>query len=209
MVFQIKIHLEEGVAIKNKLKILLISIIFCIVTLSFYKIIVNEIFTSDSIFLKAAKSILVILASLIVTVILYGLYLERMFERKYRGSVKVYLDKSRWREATIIILYSFVILYSFGMVFNIWTFILLPYISMLVFGLKNNGIIVEYDCNLYFISRDYVLDMVKEISYDPNRDILRVVIINDQDKTEKIKIDRVKDKKIFEELILLIKRYKL
>ncbi len=66
-----------------------------------------------------------------------------MFEQKYRGSVKVYLDKSRWREATIIILYSFVILYSFGMVFNIWTFILLPYISMLVFGLKNNGIIVE------------------------------------------------------------------
>ncbi len=143
MVFQIKIHLEEGVGIKNKLKIVLISLIFCIVTLSFYKIIINEIFTSDSIFLKAAKSILIILASLIVTVILYGLYLERMFERKYRGSVKVYLDKSRWREATIIILYSFVILYSFGMVFNIWTFILLPYISMLVFGLKNNGIIVE------------------------------------------------------------------
>ncbi len=67
MVFQIKIHLEEGVGIKNKLKIVLISLIFCIVTLSFYKIIINEIFTSDSIFLKAAKSILIILASLIVS----------------------------------------------------------------------------------------------------------------------------------------------
>lgn len=38
---------------------------------------------------------------------------------------------------------------------------------------------------------------------------LRIVIINDQDKTEKINIDRVKDKKIFEQLILLIERYKI
>lgn len=203
------IHREEGGGIKNKLKIGLISLIFCVVTLSFYKIFMNEIFTSNSILLKAAKCILIILAALIVTVILYGIYLERMFERKYHSSVKVYLVKNRWREVTIILLYSIVIIYSFGISFQIWPFISLLFVSMAVFGFKNNGILLEYDSKLYYVFRNYKLERVKEIIYDQLNDSLLLEINNNQDKVEKINVDRVRDKKIYDELILLIQRYEL
>lgn len=203
------IHREEGEGRRNKLKIGLISLIFCVVTLSFYKIIMNEMFTSNSIFLKAAKCILIILAALIVTIILYGIYLERMFERKYHSNVKVYLNKSRWREVTIILLYFFVILYSFGMAFHIWSFISIPFVSMVLFGFENNGILVEYDSKLYYVFRNYTLERVKEIIYDQMDDSLLVEIIDNQGKVEKINVDKVRDKKICDELILLIQRYVL
>lgn len=183
------------------------SIIFCITILSFSKLLINEMLTGESLFLKLIKMLIIIIALLIVTLILYGMYLQMVFTQRYSNSTKIYLNKSHWREVTIIILYVFVILYYFGAPFRVWNIFIIPNTALILFSSKENHIIVEDKNALYLSSKNYTLDIIKEISYDKRDDTLLLEVMDKEKKIETISINRIREKKIFKELYTLLHKY--
>lgn len=194
---------------KTKLKIVGISTIICIVVSSLYKILLDKMLNDDPIFFKVVKIVLVVLVAIVVALILYSLYLQKVFEQRYKTGVKIYMDKSYWREVTIIVFYSFVFLYYVGVFTQIWSFIFIPYISVLIFGFRSNQILVDYEEKLYFVTQDYVLNVVKEINYNKINNILILKIINSQNNIVNISLSEIKKKKVLEDLYILLDRYNI
>lgn len=183
-------------------------IIFCLVTLSFYRIIINELFTTENIYFKITKVIIITMGLLVISLIVYGLYLQKVFDNKYNSSKKIYLRNRYWKLTTIIIVYILIILYYLDIPFQIWYLVfIIPCIFILLFGLRGNYILLDYNNKLFFTYENYAIHLVKNIGYDKANDSLILDIINEQNMIKTISINKIKNKKTLRNIRLLSEKY--